>query len=320
MQLSKQSIGFLHVLKVKTFNQAYKPLQKADLPPEPEDLSDLLLQEGGSCLIDKVGVTYSLTHLGAAFDVSLADIKPEPETPVCEGQVDTNTRCANFTAQWLGENYTEVVETIQKRLSWRYRRSVDSGQFDDHVQQFLMVLIRRDALQKRLDEGKPITVSCIVSWAGNNFSSQIRDSARRPLTRLYMGALLPHERKAKEDEPLETVPLAQEGTGHSQLCLQAVDRTTEVSKGDWMVSSETPDVADAKDHCLAVVEGILEDKNVSDLDFKLDVWQRWHTLGCTIREIAAEKGVEPRVASKHLKAVKAALDERRLDVVQALRG
>lgn len=110
----------------------------------------------------------------------------------------------NLTAEWLTEHLTpepgqsesDLHRRIRFTLAKKCRLSASRDMLDDHVNQFVVRLIQRDGLRKKLEAGEKIHYSTIATYAVNSAFTDIRDFGTDPVTREGYGARTPKERQA----------------------------------------------------------------------------------------------------------------------------
>ncbi len=108
---------------------------------------------------------------------------------------------ANATARWFEEQLPlGLQERLEKAVARKMRISAVTQRVQDHVQNFYVRQIRRDALAKHLVEGEKMPWSKIVTYALRSASTDIRDDAHNPVCRTIYGARTKVER---DSEPLE---------------------------------------------------------------------------------------------------------------------
>ena len=108
----------------------------------------------------------------------------------------------NVTALWLSEHLKPqpghavppLLKKMRFEVSKKCRISAEMGVIDDHINQFFERIIRRDALRKRIEEGKSISYSHLATFAVRSAYTDIRDSGTNPVTREMFHARTEKER------------------------------------------------------------------------------------------------------------------------------
>lgn len=117
----------------------------------------------------------------------------------------------NYTSEWLAKHLrpapgqTESVLMKKMRAAVRAKCpiSASAGKVDDHVQEYLLKLVRRDGLRKKILAGSKITYSHLASYAVRSAWSDARNAGTEPVERELYGARTERERRnwAKEGKP-----------------------------------------------------------------------------------------------------------------------
>lgn len=84
--------------------------------------------------------------------------EPEPEPVV---------KTPNVTTVWLAEKLatTNLEARLNAHLSQKLPISLASGRIEEHIQDYLLSVMERDAWRKRIEAGKPPTRRQICEWA-----------------------------------------------------------------------------------------------------------------------------------------------------------
>lgn len=189
----------------------------------------------------------------------------------------------NETAQWLnvhmtpkpGEKRSVLHRKMLMSLSRKFPNSVRFQFLEDHIQNFMLRLIRRNSLAKHIAQGE-VHYGKIVAYCLNSARSDIRDSGMDPGSRELYGARTEKEHKeATGDEPV-VIPV----TLREQM-------TAEVPK----LSAEME-----FDETWARIQELVREA-------KPGAWKRYASIlvmkmqGWSVKEIARKEGVSPHRAS-----------------------
>jgi len=128
---------------------------------------------------------WALTELGAKEAKALR--------AVYEGQIELSVG-PNETAQYLAENWPRLYKDAVTGVGNKMPVSYALAREEDHVMNWVEKTIQRNGLKRRLDQGKGVAPSQMAGWARKAAISQIRDESRKPVCRLFHGALTPAER------------------------------------------------------------------------------------------------------------------------------
>ena len=109
---------------------------------------------------------------------------------------------ANRTAQHLKDRITKTggndgsfMRALTAELSSRLRVCAATGQIEDHINNFFMRFIARDALRVRLENNEKITDRELISYAVRSSFNDIRGDGTEPVTREFYQASTETERK-----------------------------------------------------------------------------------------------------------------------------
>ena len=292
LSLSLEALSFLRALRRHSHMQAYVEVPSDLLPGFTPICREELL--GAHLVTEGNEGTFSLTRLGLLTDPATV--------PVKFGTHDYG----NLTARWIREHHHELVPSITKTLTRKYKRSVNAGIIEDHIQHFLMTMIRRDTLHDRICRRETIYISQVRSWCVNNVNSQIRDSAREPVMRLFLGAKTAKERAAEEARglPANMVEVTQSTIGNF-----------DDEEGPELIPSER-----LKADCLGLVRELLDAHDVENFDDKLELWEECVLRDSPVEEVAERHGLSAWMATRHIRQVKKVLRENRDEFSAAMLG
>ena len=201
----------------------------------------------------------------------------------------------NVTAKWLndqlkfkrGEPERQLHRKMRIALSKRLPVSANTDQIEDHIQNFLLRVIRRDAFAKILMDGRTLPHSKVVAYCVNSGRTDARDMGKEPVCREMFGARTEKERR------LRAVDGATPAFGDPSVGEWDTDGNLVLPEGAPMTEEEVLDF----DAIWSRIETIVYDR-------KPQAWERYAGLlalkmqGYTTREIADKEGVSRnRVAS-----------------------
>lgn len=152
-------------------------------------------------------------------------------------QLDSNTLCwmpqnpsdrssepswepqtVNATGRWLNEHLARrsdgseapLLSQLRIALTRRFQISHTAGMIEDHIHNYIVRAIRRDAFAKMLGECPLLPYGKVISYAVNSAKTDIRDMGVEPLCREGYGARTEQERlktpqpKARVRRPVDT--------------------------------------------------------------------------------------------------------------------
>jgi hypothetical protein len=211
----------------------------------------------------------------------------------------------NSTSQFLAKRLAEtggVGGTLWKQIRNSVSRympiSANSGQIDDHIQEYFCKAIARDSFSHRLNEGLAITDSQIVTFVIRSAFTDIRGWGKDPVTRVLYGARTERERdkaKAKKSDPITVCATS---TSESRLVFSAEEDT----KKSWIdvvdtESSMTPQAVEDQiqfNQIWTRVEKMLARKRGKHSSHFIDVARKRYVEGMTINELAlSEQELNP---------------------------
>lgn len=140
---------------------------------------------------------WGLTELGATLALSLEqDALATPPKPP--------KRQSNATAKFLEQRVLEtggvdgaLYQRLRAALRSRLPISAVTSQVEDHVQNFFMKMISRDALRTRIEAGTEISNDHLAYYATNIGIGDCRTAGTDPVTRELYGARTERERRLK---------------------------------------------------------------------------------------------------------------------------
>ncbi len=320
--VSAGNFQFLAALQRHSFRQPHVAVSRQILPSPSEAWQTELgscRPDGQTLVISTQEASYQLTAQGAGLDLDTVRIRtatqanevevlPKKTTALPNPPLES-TCGKNLTARWIDLNYKQVHKALTKMVAKRFALSAKAGMAEDHIQEYLMVLIRRDGLASRIRDGKKIWMSSIRNWAWNQISSQIRDAGRRPLTRHYMQARTPAELAVKGKE-VNVKPSPYTFKTGNQSKVRSADGT--------LFSHYSADYDSAPEECMEVVRAVLRKRKVVRTEIKADIWKRWAVEGLPARQIAEEKGITLGTTQNYLREVRSAIADSREDFIKAL--
>lgn len=107
----------------------------------------------------------------------------------------------NATAKWYEQQLPlGLMERLEKAVAGKMRISRQTQQVQDHVQNFFVRQIRRDALAKHLEGGQDIPWSKILTYAVRSAATDIRDDAHNPVCRTIYGSKTNVEVRSRADD------------------------------------------------------------------------------------------------------------------------
>lgn len=238
---------------------------------------------------------WALTDLGVKRAKALRD--------TYEGQIVLSAG-PNATAQFLGDNWDRFYDRGTLALRRKLPRSEALNKVEDHFMNWAEKIIQRDGLRGRIEAKKPIAPSHVAGWARKAAYTQLRNEGRKPICRVFHGALTPKEVKAIEkiDWCEEVIPRTineSETLCHNQYAahnesdwisdpIEALQDTHPTS----LVHEALAD-SDAFEQCLNQVSGLLlsEISKDHDPEFHRQVMHDRFVKEMTVREIAESQGL-----------------------------
>ena len=196
----------------------------------------------------------------------------------------------NETSTWLATHLaagtrSDLYRMMRAALSRRLPVSACASLIDDHVQNFLLRAVRRNAFRKLLADGGKVPYSKVVAYCMNSGRTDVRDQGTDPISREMLGARTERERTmVKKDEILEaSKPMFLDVDGNMFLRDEAPQPINRIDEEDFRV-------------LWSQIEGVFQKK-------KPRAWARYagliamKTRGLTVKEIARSEGVSRNRAS-----------------------
>jgi hypothetical protein len=208
---------------------------------------------------------------------------------------------ANLTSQFLKERLTlgrksELYGLLYAALASKMPMSSATGQIHDHIQTFLMKMVRRDALRSRLEIGASIPNSLLATYAVRSGWTDARNSAMNPICRQLFGARTARERlkaAAREEEGLDAHIQSVGSQAGSPVVVGQNDGGLSEIK-DFRDQVATIDRVESKiefDQMWTRVASIMQTRQPAE-------WERYmelinlHIQGYTLREISERDAVD----------------------------
>ena len=216
-------------------------------------------------------------------------VVPSPKPP--KPMVGPNT-----TAGWLGDHLTpargqkesKLYGMMRSALCKRLPVSANAGMVEDHIQNFMLRVIRRDAFARMLNDGRTLPYSKVVAYCVNSGRTDARDMGTEPICREMFGARTEKERRERSN----TVPQFGDNKGTSWDTDGNV-----IPPEDETVAID--DAANDFDVLWRQIENVVH-------DHKPQAWQRYSGIlamkarGFTTNEIARAEGVSRNRAASML--------------------
>jgi len=120
----------------------------------------------------------------------------------------------NYTSEWLSTHLRPTGRSGESKLMRAMKAAVrskcpisaQSDKVEDHIQEFLLKLVRRDGLRKKILAGDKITYSHLASYAVRSAWTDARNAGTEPVEREMYGARTERERREWGDTPLPELP------------------------------------------------------------------------------------------------------------------
>lgn len=111
----------------------------------------------------------------------------------------------NLTAKWFEKHLRkpELAKLMRQALSKHLPVSARTGQIEDHLQEYFLRAIRRDAFAKMLAAGEDLPYSKVVAYCLNSGRTDARDAGTEPVCRTLYGARTEKERRLAPIDPIE---------------------------------------------------------------------------------------------------------------------
>jgi hypothetical protein len=230
---------------------------------------------------------WSLTEEGEAQARTLNRMPPSVAVVPQEAPKAKPVRTGpNLTSKWLSKHLTpprghhesQLYAMMRSALTKRLPVSANASMIEDHIQNFMLRAIRRDAFAKVLADGCDLPYSKVVAYSVNSGRTDARDMGTEPVCRELYGA-----RTAKERREMTT----EERTGPVPSATVVYD-----TDENFVPPENTTTIDDGTDfdRLWNQIENAVEDK-------KPQAWERYAGIlamkakGFTTQEIADAEGV-----------------------------
>jgi hypothetical protein len=296
-------------------------LHLAGLMKEPalvEIVTKALVQPG---LVGRVGDGMSLTLAGIrkAIDLVFDGLDPVERTQAPHGRrsrtrlkvIDlTDDPNVNLTAKWIEAQGQPLIDKLRLWLGAKLKRSRVISQVDDHVQQFLLNMVKRDALREALLSGETISLAKIKGYTHNQGKTDIRDNSRNPVCRAIHGALTPKEQAEHKTRPPITVRVSRPTKAHENPNFtwapsdNAEGATVPMEDIEDITSIDLMDQKLAFDTGFAAVEDVLRRRAPHNADQYTAVLYNRIVMDMTVREISEHMKITRNQAASLLRTAK----------------
>ena len=231
-----------------------------------------------------------------------------PATPPKRG---TPASAPNETAEWLAEHLAggttgRLYRTMRAALSRRLPVSAAAHLLEDHIQNFMLRAIRRNAFRKLLADGGSVPYSKVVAYCVNSGRTDARDMGTEPICREMLGARTERERREKREANNEDELIDDRS--------RAWDTDGNILVPDDGQSNDSNDID--FDLVWKQIENIVHEE-------KPNAWERYSGIiamkanGLTTKEIARAEGVSRNRAASMLaearRVVRSGFSGNRLD-------
>jgi len=226
----------------------------------------------------------------------------------------------SLTVQWVEQQGPMLIDRLRSYLRGKMPRSAAMSKLDDHVQQFLMNMIRRNALASRISNGEKIPISHVCGWCLRSAYSDIRNEGREPVTRTLHGALTPNEwvewNTTQANWTTEVMPWSVNSSDKLLLGSSHHNRGDEdsVDAMDFLVSEDQPDQRvedhDAYQATIKAIRTALEDAfegKPYDLEQHLQIMYDKFVLRLTSPEIGEKYSLEQDAVHAHVLRIRRAV-------------
>jgi hypothetical protein len=180
----------------------------------------------------------------------------------------------NATSRWLALHFKEVNETLSSHLRTKLRRSVELSVVDDHIQTFLVRLIKDDRLALMLDKGEEINLAVLRHWVFQSAVTEIRRWGVWADLRTTRNARTSREvQKGTGFKPVQSASVAVEVSTKDFLEEEAKDLVDPTDKSPEDVASAKSRIAHVRAtlarrgqaHLIPMVDGLLEGRSMEEL-------------------------------------------------------
>jgi len=228
---------------------------------------------------------------------------------LCGIKEDSSSSGGNMTSKFLDKRLAEtggldgtLYTLMRAAVSSKLPLSASIDRVDDHIQNCLLNLIRRDALRGRILKGVHITNSHLATYAVRTGFTDIRKDGTEPVCREMYGARTERERAKK----IVLGPLDDD-----RLCWSVnEDGTHTVS--DIAVDGDEAEAKMAFENIWAQIREVVKDK-------KPQKWERYVTIlyrvseGWSVKEIAAAEDVSRHRAASLVQEARRCVREGRAE-------
>ena len=237
---------------------------------------------------------WTLTPLGLAQACKLNGV-PVPSQPLATTKVGSGP---NATARWLnehlapprGQKESPLMRMMRGALTKHLPLSAQYGMVDDHINNFMVRLIHRDAFAAMLQEGG-IPYSKVASYCVNSGRSDARNMGTEPVCREMLGARTEKERRVL-------------ASGHKEATVDVPTNIPLDTDGN-LAQLEAPGTESTLDFedVWKQIEHIVQEN-------KPGAWERYSNLllmrfvGFSTQEIAQVEGVSSHRAARMIATVR----------------
>lgn len=150
---------------------------------------------------------WALTPLGLERAAQITNTTLRPTALTATPKASTRP---NVTSQWFakhlkpkpGERQSQLMSMMRGSLCRKMTVSADRDLIDDHIQNFMVRIIRTDGLAPTLNAGEEVDYHRVVAYCLNSSRSDIRDMGTEPVCRTLYGAQTDTERaRNRTQEP-----------------------------------------------------------------------------------------------------------------------
>lgn len=163
------------------------------------------------------------------FVAPAAVVAPAPPREAAPG--------ANITGRWLADNWARVYPHLQRAVSRRMLASVNAGLVDEHVNQFMVKMIKNDSLAPFLNAGMEVKLSVLAVWVQQVSLSDAKKWATDASTRESRGC---HSNREKIKAPADGARRILRGENGEQ--------TEDFTSPATLAGHEEVETEEARDH------------------------------------------------------------------------
>jgi len=264
------------------------------------------------------GVVLTLSGVNKAKDL-VFDGLPRLTEPVVPRRrhrmavVDlTDDPNVNLTAKWIEKQGQPLIDKLIVWLGSKMRRSEELGQIEDHVQQFLLNMVKRDSLRTALLTGESISLAKIKGYVYNQGKTDTRNNGRNAVCRAIHGALTPKEVKARKTLVEPTVRVPRSAKAHENPNFTWVRDAAPMDGNSSVPMENIQDVASitqteqklAFDAGFKAVQDILRRRAPKNAEQYGEVLYNRIVLEMSVREISEHMGITRNEAASRLRTAK----------------